>query len=187
MAIRTSSTICSDLIAILLVTSATAFQLAGLLIPGWWNVPGLPTANRTTRYGVWTTLTCIHGECYEINTQNTGKNAWLQVTQVFETAAVLLCFLGLLVYISSFLREKWSYILKRLFVVLMAGSGVAIAIGVAVFVKKSAGLTRFKGRGGHVEWPIGLSIFAAVLCITDAIYIGLILRPPDSPGHNMFL
>ncbi|KAK6184341.1 hypothetical protein SNE40_001996 [Patella caerulea] len=188
MTIMTSSSICTDAISIFLVSSAAAFHLAGILIPGWWNVPGTPTANLTTKYGVWSTLTCMEGECMEIETDTSGKNAWLQVTQVFETAGVVLCFVALLIYISTtLLREKWSYILKRLFVCIIAGAGVAIIIGVAVFVKKSAGLTRFKGRGGHVEWPIGLSIFSAILCISDSVFVGLSLRTPKIPGHNMFL
>ncbi|XP_067654989.1 uncharacterized protein [Haliotis asinina] len=168
-----------DLVAMLLASLSIAFQLSGLLTPGWWIVETRTTSNQTVKYGIWRTISCVDDDCTEKVTDATGTFAWLQVTKVFEVGAAVFAAAAVACYVLSVFKNKWSVVLYRLFVCLMAGAGSAILVGIAVFAKKCAGLTRYPKRdtaGGRIDWPMGLSAVAAILCFVDAVVVGLFLR-----------
>ncbi|XP_041367264.1 uncharacterized protein LOC121381913 [Gigantopelta aegis] len=178
-----------DLTAVLLGSIALACQLGGLLVPGWWVV-GEPGENRTVHYGIWTTIVCEQGSCEERETDASGRNAWIQVTKVFEVVAAVLVAVAVTLYAVGLFKASGAHVLNRLFVCLMAIAGTSIVIGIAVFAKKSAGLARYPKRetsGGKVDWPIGLSAAAAILCFLDALAVGLFLRTSKSLSEsNLF-
>lgn len=61
-----------DLVAMFLASLSIAFQLSGLLTPGWWIVEPRPPSNLTLKYGIWRTISCVAEDCTEKVTDATG-------------------------------------------------------------------------------------------------------------------
>lgn len=162
-----------------------ALQLTGMLVPGWWILPSdktnTNTNTSTTTYGLWTTVVCVGDVCTETETDTSGSNAFLQVTQVFESGAVAFSLLGVLCYLMTSVKHDLEFylLLRRLTVFLLAASATSVLIGMAVFLKKSAGLTRYPQRttaGGHLDWPIAFSLAACVTSVLVAVVVGVRLH-----------
>ncbi|KAK7099131.1 uncharacterized protein [Littorina saxatilis] len=186
---RSRKEVMVDATVVVVTLVSVGMQLTGMFVPGWWTLPpdhrhhDDSESNGTTTYGLWTTIKCSDGDekCTEIPIDTSKANAWLQVTQVFESGAVAFSVLALLCYVMTSVKDEREMflLLRRLSVFLLAASAVAILIGMAVFLKKSAGLARYPQRttaGGHLDWPIFFSMAAAVLSIIIAVAVGVRLR-----------
>nr|KAG5694168.1 hypothetical protein BaRGS_016014 [Batillaria attramentaria] len=152
---------------------SVGLQLAGMLVPGWWILPPDDhdvtfTNASTTTYGLWTTVVCVRDVCTESVTDTSGSNAWVQVTQVFETGAVAFSVLALLCYLMTSVKGGLEiYVLLR---------------RLSVFLLAASGLFRYPQHttaGGHLDWPISFSLAAAVTSILVAVVIGVRLRRED--------
>ncbi|XP_025082241.1 uncharacterized protein LOC112556947 [Pomacea canaliculata] len=169
-----------DVVILLCILLSVGSQLVGMLVPGWWVYPANDSGSinaSTTTYGLWVTVICVEGDCNEIPTDTSGSNAWLQVTQVFESVAVGFCLLAAACLVVTNLRSELELflLLRRLSVFLLAASATSVLIGMAVFLKKSSGLARYPLRStfvGRLEWPI----VSACLTVFVAVIIGDKLR-----------
>ncbi|KAK7479773.1 hypothetical protein BaRGS_00028953, partial [Batillaria attramentaria] len=186
---RSTSVVMADTAVVTCTLLSIGLQLAGMLVPGWWILPPDDhdvtfTNASTTTYGLWTTVVCVRDVCTESVTDTSGSNAWVQVTQVFETGAVAFSVLALLCYLMTSVKGGLEIyvLLRRLSVFLLAASATSVLIGMAVFLKKSSGLFRYPQHttsGGHLDWPISFSLAAAVTSILVAVVIGVRLRRED--------
>ncbi|PVD34065.1 hypothetical protein C0Q70_05327 [Pomacea canaliculata] len=117
-----------DVVILLCILLSVGSQLVGMLVPGWWVYPANDSGSinaSTTTYGLWVTVICVEGDCNEIPTDTSGSNAWLQVTQVFESVAVGFCLLAAACLVVTNLRSELELflLLRRLSVFLLAASG----------------------------------------------------------------
>ncbi|XP_069132798.1 uncharacterized protein [Argopecten irradians] len=167
-----------DAVLLFVVVVGTCLHILGLVFPGWWYIddPDNTGTNDVTYFGIWATVTCKNGTCVSSVSDRSGTRAWLQGVAVIETIAAVLLVLDVATHVVLVRQGKVVSILRRLVVILTAGAGSVILIGVLLFVKKKAGLTPLEAletRHGTTGWPLLLSSTAAAISLLVAIVMGV--------------
>ncbi|XP_041366618.1 uncharacterized protein LOC121381394 [Gigantopelta aegis] len=140
---------------------ATVLIVVAFILPQWWVIT--TRGGRTTSYGLWTLTYCTDDGCHlEATSQIEGGKEFLFISKVFETLAVGLSLVGLILHTVYIPWRK--VVVRSLAIYCLGAAGLFVMLAVFIYIGKFQSLGE-QNRSLKVGASFAISLVGGVVCL----------------------